>query len=107
MMHSRITLLRAVFGDRWGIYCHSAGTLRDLRAHFRKFVITQLPSGKRVYFRFYDQSVLGTILENSDTEQSRALFGPLDTFLCEPDAEALAADTAPRFRVYMATPAPT
>lgn len=76
-------LIRDGYGARWGIYLHSAASLLDLRSHFRRLTIVTLPDGRSVYFRFYDPAVLPTVLSTASRDQHRALYGPVETYLCE------------------------
>lgn len=57
-------LLQALVSEgwerRWSIYVTSSLPLRDVRRHFRRFLMVELEdSGERLYFRYYDPWVLG------------------------------------------------
>ncbi len=47
------------WSKRWGIYCTSREPVREVRRHFRRFLMVEVEDTReRVYFRFYDPDVL-------------------------------------------------
>jgi hypothetical protein len=57
-------LISEGFGRRWGIYCTSREPFREVRRHFRRFLMVEVEeTGERVYFRFYDPDVMKTFAE--------------------------------------------
>ncbi len=62
------------WGKRWGIFLTSRESFREVRRHFRRFLMVELEeSGERVYFRFYDPWVLGVFLP-ACSERQRGEF---------------------------------
>ena len=76
-------LINQGWGESWGIFIESRATLRDLRQHFRRFLMVHDESGKPLYFRFYDPRVLRTYLPNCNAEELAKMFGPVDHYLAE------------------------
>jgi hypothetical protein len=75
-------LLEAIGHKPWGIFCKAPSTLRELRKHFRKFLIVKGPNGENLYFRFYDPRILPTFLSTCDGGQQEEVFGSVEEFLC-------------------------
>lgn len=73
-------LLEAIGHKPWGIFCKAPATLRELRKHFRQFLIVKGPDGENLYFRFYDPRVLSVFLPTCDLAQTEELFGPVKVF---------------------------
>ncbi len=64
------------WGKRWGIWCTSDEPFGELRRHFRRFLMVELePSGKKVFFRFYDPAVMQAVWRTSSPPQRAQLFG--------------------------------
>jgi hypothetical protein len=82
------------WGHHWGVFCTSPAELRDLRTHFRKFLMVYDPTGKPLYFRFYDPRVLRVYLPTCNEEERELFFGPIQNFI----AEASAGVAAERIR---------
>lgn len=62
------------WGRRWGIYFTSQLPFREIRRHFRRFLLIELEaSGERVYFRFYDPAVFSDFWKVATPQQKRAL----------------------------------
>lgn len=78
-------LLENIGHKPWGIFCRAPSTLRELRKHFRQFLIVKGPEGENLYFRFYDPRVLSTFLPICDPDQVRDLFGPINAFVSGAD----------------------
>ena len=70
-------LLEAIGHKPWGIFCKAPSTLRELRKHFRQFLIVKGPEGNNLYFRFYDPRVLSVFLPTCEPDQIQDLFGPV------------------------------
>jgi hypothetical protein len=75
------------WGDSWGIFVRTPATLRDLRHHFRKFLMVYSPEAKPMYFRYYDPRVLRVFLPTCNAQELAAVFGPVTSFVLE-DADA-------------------
>ena len=82
---SRFTpwLLEKAWGNAWGVFLTASVKMDALRAHFRRFVMVQLPDGRSVYFRFYDPRVLRVYLPTCTEEERTTLFGPVERFVME------------------------
>jgi Domain of unknown function (DUF4123) len=76
-------LLREGWGNSWGVFLNAAVSLDRLQAHFRRFVLVQLPDGRNVYFRFYDPRVLRAYLPTCNEEERRTFFGPVQRYVIE------------------------
>lgn len=76
-------LIKKGWGDSWGIFMHSEAPFRDLRRHFRKFLMVYDPDSKPIYFRYYDPRVLRIYLPTCNAEDLAILFGPVKTYLLE------------------------
>lgn len=60
------------WGHRWGIYCTSREPFREVRRHFRRFLMAEIESTQEpVYFRFYDPDVLRAFAEVWTSLQKR------------------------------------
>ncbi|MBW2109657.1 MAG: DUF4123 domain-containing protein [Deltaproteobacteria bacterium] len=78
-------VLDSGWGDNWGIFLNAPASLRDLRNHFRRFLVVYDESAKSLYFRYYDPRVLQAFLPTCNTEQLLKFFGPVDSYLVESD----------------------
>lgn len=77
-------LVREGWGKRWGIYCTSQEPFREVRRHFRRFLMVELePDRKRVYFRFMDPGVLVPFLAMATAEQKASLLERLTSLAAE------------------------
>lgn len=76
-------LLAEGWGNSWGVFVNADLPLERLQAHFRRFLMVQLPDGKTVYFRFYDPRVLRVYLPTCDAAEREAFWGPVKTFIVE------------------------
>jgi len=75
-------LLENIKNKPWGIFCKAPSTLREMRKHFRKFLIVKGPEGGNLYFRYYDPRVLPTFVKTCDAAQKAEIFGPVHSYLC-------------------------
>jgi len=73
------------WGNHWGIFVISPAeiTLRDLRNHFRRFLMVYDPDGKLIYFRYYDPRVLRIYLPTCNAEETKTVFGPISCYVLE------------------------
>jgi len=76
-------VLEQGWGNHWGIFVVSAAELLELRQHFRRFLIVHDPTGKPLYFRYYDPRVLRSYLPTCNGEELAALFGPVRCYMAE------------------------
>ena len=53
----------------------------QLHRHFRKFNVVYDPSGKPLFFRYYDPRALVDVLAVLDVKQLEAFFGPVETLV--------------------------
>jgi Domain of unknown function (DUF4123)/Inner membrane component of T3SS, cytoplasmic domain len=80
------TLVRQGWGHSWGVFLTSPSDFREVRRHFRHFLEVELPSGKQVYFRFYDPRVLRVFLPTCTPEDTNRIFGPVQSYLLEDES---------------------
>jgi hypothetical protein len=83
-------LVQQAWAKSWGVYVTCDQPLRDLRTHFRKFLIVKLPDGKKANFRYYDPRVLRLFLPTCTADEVAQFFGPVKQFLIESDDPKLA-----------------
>jgi hypothetical protein len=76
-------LLASAWGRHWGIFALAAASLKELRTHFRTFLMVKGPDGKKLYFRFYDPRVLRMYLPTCNAQELNTVFGVTKTFLLE------------------------
>jgi hypothetical protein len=74
-------------GKPWGVFVRSSATLRELRKHFRAFLIVKNEQRESLYFRFYDPRVLRIFLPTCDTEQFQQFFGAVSSYVAENEKE--------------------
>jgi hypothetical protein len=79
------------WGQRFGIFFASDKPFEELRRHFRRLlVVTDEETGERMYFRFYDPTILRAYLPAATRPHSDLMFGPVSAYLCEgPAGEVL------------------
>lgn len=94
--HSRFTswLFERAWGCSWSVFGNASVPLDDLRNHFRRLVMAQLPDGRAVYFRFYDPRVLRVYLPTCSDDERKTIFGPVEQFVMEDEHGAVATFTA-------------
>ena len=93
------------WGNHWGIFVQTSPevNIRDLRGHFRRFLMVYDPDGKLMYFRYYDPRVLRTYLPTCNSEDIKIVFGPIGSYITEdedlsmllrftPDGEKVSAE---------------
>lgn len=68
---------------RWGIFAEGSVPRRELRRHFRRFLMVEDEDGEPLYFRFYDPGVLRDFWPSCARRQLVDLLGPLRSFLVE------------------------
>lgn len=71
------------WGEHWGIFGVTKADLKELRKHFRKFLIVYDESGKSLYFRYYDPRVLRIYLPTCNANELKTVFGPVESYLVE------------------------
>jgi len=76
-------LIKNCWGKSWGIFLESPASLRELRQHFRSFLMVHDEGGKPLYFRFYDPRVLRVYLPTCNSAELKTLFGPVKNFHVE------------------------
>ena len=77
------TLIKQAWAKNWGVFLTCDKSIKDLRTHFRQFLVVKLPNGKQVYFRFYDPAVLRLFLPTCLPKEADEFFGPVQHFLME------------------------
>jgi hypothetical protein len=83
-------LVEQAWARSWGIYIACDQSLKELRTHFRRFLMVKLPDGRSVYFRYYDPRVLRIFLPTCLPEDANQFFGPVKHFLLEAEDPNLA-----------------
>ena len=78
-------VLKDGWGKHWGIFVLAPEEvhLRDLRKHFRTFLVVRDEAGGSMYFRYYDPRVLQVYLPTCNEEECRVLFGPIASYVVE------------------------
>ncbi|MFO1350306.1 MAG: DUF4123 domain-containing protein [Gammaproteobacteria bacterium] len=71
------------WGEHWGVFALTQAKLRELRKHFRTFLMVRDPSGKPMYFRYYDPRVLRIYLPTCNEDEADAVFGPVARYVME------------------------
>lgn len=83
-------------GPGWGIFLASKLPFRELRRHFRRFLMVELEdSGERVYFRYYDPWVLRTIWPATTAQQRAELTSSGEITLLPPPESPRPAEGSP------------
>ena len=90
------------WGKNWGIFAQVRDRvdMKQVRHHFRTFLMVEFPGGKSSYFRYYDPRVLADYLPTCDEIEARAVFGPVSAYLIEGAKQ----NTALRFTVPKGLP---
>jgi len=68
--------------ERWGIIIQTELNFKDLHHHLRKFLYVKTEDAQKLYFRFYDPSILPTFLRTSTQNQLFEFFGQVGCFIC-------------------------
>jgi hypothetical protein len=76
-------VLEQGWGKHWGIFALSAADLREMRRHFRTFLMVYDSAGKPLYFRYYDPRVLRVYLPTCNAQELATIFGPVSSYLLE------------------------
>jgi len=75
--------------NEWGkgacVYLQCDEPMKTLRHHLRKFLTVHDPSGRRLLFRYYDPYVLRAFLPPCNTDELKAIFGPVRSYWTESD----------------------
>jgi hypothetical protein len=77
------------WGRAWGIFVVVAPGITSnlLRKHLRTLLRVQDEHSRVLMFRFYDPRVLRVYLPTCTVPERAAFFGPIDTLVCEDDAD--------------------
>ncbi|HTW57165.1 MAG TPA: DUF4123 domain-containing protein [Terriglobales bacterium] len=73
-------MVAKLWKEPWGIFALSKAGFEDLRLHFKKFLLAQLPDGKVWFFRYYDPRILKTYLPVCQPWELEKFFGPVRAF---------------------------
>jgi len=82
------------WGRHWGLFAATAANIRWARNHFRALFNVYDPTGKPVFFRFYDPRVLRIFLPIATDRQAEAMFNQIAWYAMEDEDPA----TLVRFR---------
>jgi hypothetical protein len=79
------------WGNHWGIFAITPAevNIRDMRKHFRRFLMVYDPDGKLMYFRYYDPRVLRIYLPTCNAEEINYVFGPINSYLLEDEDSSI------------------
>jgi len=66
-----------------GIFVLTSASMRELRKHFRKFLMIYDEDNQPVYFRYYDPRILRCYLPSCSAEEKQVLFGPVSHYYAE------------------------
>lgn len=69
--------------NSWSIFLRSTASLKQLRNHFRKFLMIYGEGGKPLYFRYYDPRVFRVFLPTCDEKQLEIIYGPVNRYFIE------------------------
>ena len=76
-------LVRKGWSKSWAVYVSSAKPFRELRQHFRQFLVVRTEERREFYFRFYDPRVLRALLPTCMPSEIGQLFGPVRCYVME------------------------
>jgi hypothetical protein len=76
-------VLSSGWGKSWGIFFESDASLKQLKRHFRQFIIVYDETGTPLYFRYYDPRVFRVYLPTCNDEELDLIFGPVIRFFSE------------------------
>ena len=78
-------ILEQGWGQHWGIFAlvDEDVVLKDLRKHFRTFLMIENPDGKPLYFRYYDPRILRAYLPTCNDNELATVFGPVQAYAME------------------------
>lgn len=71
------------WGNHYGTFAVADADFREMRRHFRSFLIVYDESGRPLRFRYYDPRVLRTYLPTCNAQESTTIFGPVSSYLLE------------------------
>lgn len=80
------------WGEHWGIFAAAdeATNFRQMRNHFRTFLMVRRYDGKSLYFRYYDPRVMRVYLPTCTADELAYVCGPIAAYFMESrDAAAL------------------
>lgn len=98
-------LVEEGWGRAWGIFLRATLDFRAVRRHFRRFLrVLDESTETRVYFRFYDPSVLREFLPIATARQRAQLHQDVEAFLVEGEALEILRFDAPETRVDVPHP---
>jgi pSer/pThr/pTyr-binding forkhead associated (FHA) protein len=99
-------VVKSGWGNSWGVFLTSGHAFMDIFYHIRHFLTANLPTGKQLYFRFYDPRVLRLYLPSCTPQEGEEFFGPISTVLMEAEDPAEALEFAILPQGLHATPHP-
>lgn len=71
------------WGNHWGVFAVSHADMREMRQHFRRFLIVHDSSGKPLLFRYYDPRVLRVYLPTCNATELQTVFGLVRRYCVE------------------------
>lgn len=79
-------VIRDGWGKSWGVFLTCPLDFAAVRKHLRRFLLVNLPNGRRAYFRFYDPRVLRAFLPTLNAQETTDFFGPIGCYLMEDES---------------------
>jgi len=79
-------LVEEGWADSWGIFFASPATFKELRPHFREFIMARDEDGNTFYFRYYDPRILRVYLPTCNASELKMIFGPVKYYYVEDEA---------------------
>jgi len=71
---------------RWCIFLTSPRPFKDVRRHFRRFLmVREEDTGEQLYFRFYDPVILRAFIPTMTALQTKEFYADISAFLVEGD----------------------
>lgn len=78
------------WGRRWGTYLTSRESFKEVRRHFRRFLMVELEeNSERVYFRYYDPWVMQIFLPTCSERQKHDFMGKSSAIFAEGNGREL------------------
>ncbi len=76
-------LIENSWGQSQCIFIRTPASLKELCRHLRTFITVYDEEGKSYFFRFYDPRVLRVYLPTCNSDELKAVFGPIECFILE------------------------
>ncbi len=77
------------WASRWAIFLRASTHLQGVRRHLRRSLVAIDPSGRRLFFRFFDPRILRVFLPTCLPAELATFFGPIEAFFAFREDEDL------------------